>query len=195
MKRLQIHCLSIFLMLVCLTACVSPMRKAQKKPAPASTPQTETKELIEAKPKSVNPPIPVEQTRVAPPPLADKPVAAEPVNVLRSLARTPKEYRIDAAKHIYQKFPNQIYSGKLPPLLKAVAVLDVVIGPNGQVQELIWARPPSHVPEVMHAIENMVRQAGPFPVPVNLRKVIYTETWLWHSTNRFQLDTLTEGQH
>ncbi len=68
MKRSQIHCLSIFLMLVYLTACVSPMRKAQKKPAPASMPQTETKELIEAKPKSVNSPIPVEQTRVAPPP-------------------------------------------------------------------------------------------------------------------------------
>jgi len=195
MKRSQIHCLSIGLMFVCLTACVSPMRKAQKTPAPSLPTKTEPQEPVEAKPKSVNPTPTFEQPRAPAPPLADKPLAAEPVNVLRSLALTPKEYRIDAAKHIYQKFPNQIYSGKLPPLLKAVAVLDVVIGPNGQVQELIWARPPSHVPEVMHAIENMVRQAGPFPVPVNLRKVIYTETWLWHSTNRFQLDTLTEGQH
>ena len=181
-------------MLVCLTACVSPLRKAQKNPAPSSPTKAEPPEPVAAKPSSVTPPIPADQTRVAPPLLAAKPVATEPVIVSRSLARTPKEYRKDAAKHIYQKFPNQIYSGKLPPLLKAVAVLDVVIGPDGQVQELVWARPPTHVPEVMNAIENMVRKAGPFPAPVNLRKVIYTETWLWHSSNRFQLDTLTEGQ-
>jgi protein TonB len=24
--------------------------------------------------------------------------------------------------------------------------------------------------------------------------VTYTDTWLWHSSGRFQLDTLTEGQ-
>jgi hypothetical protein len=29
---------------------------------------------------------------------------------------------------------------------------------------------------------------------VNLRKVTYTETWLWHKDGQFQLDTLTEGQ-
>ncbi|MCC2635699.1 MAG: hypothetical protein K0S48_3585, partial [Ramlibacter sp.] len=25
-------------------------------------------------------------------------------------------------------------------------------------------------------------------------KVVYTDTWLWHKSGRFQLDTLTEGQ-
>jgi protein TonB len=25
-------------------------------------------------------------------------------------------------------------------------------------------------------------------------KVTYTDVWLWHSSGRFQLDTLTEGQ-
>jgi hypothetical protein len=25
-------------------------------------------------------------------------------------------------------------------------------------------------------------------------KVTYTDTWLWHSSGHFQLDTLTEGQ-
>jgi periplasmic protein TonB len=24
--------------------------------------------------------------------------------------------------------------------------------------------------------------------------VVYTDTWLWHKSGRFQLDTLTEGQ-
>jgi len=25
-------------------------------------------------------------------------------------------------------------------------------------------------------------------------RVTYTDTWLWHKSGRFQLDTLTEGQ-
>lgn len=27
-----------------------------------------------------------------------------------------------------------------------------------------------------------------------LGRVTYTDTWLWHKSGRFQLDTLTEGQ-
>jgi hypothetical protein len=41
----------------------------------------------------------------------------------------------------------------------------------------------------------MVRAAAPFPVPVHMGGVIYTDIWLWDKSGRFQLDTLTEGQH
>ena len=195
MNRFPLQSVCTGLMLLCLSACVSPLQKAQKA-TPATTAQTKA-----APPQSVEPPQApvkpapaVEQTRAISSPPTDKPAAAEPVNAVRSFARDAKEYRRDAAKHIYQKFPHKIYTGKLPPMLKAVGVLDVVIGPDGRVQEMIWSRPPSHVPEVMADIENMIRSAGPFPAPIHMRKVVYTETWLWHASNRFQLDTLTEGQ-
>jgi hypothetical protein len=55
-------------------------------------------------------------------------------------------------------------------------------------------RAPAHAPEVMAEIERTVRQAAPYPVAVNLGHVTYTDTWLWHKSGRFQLDTLTEGQ-
>lgn len=196
MNRFPLQSVWTGLMLLCLSACVSPFQKAQKA-APANTAQTKAlpAQAVEPQQAQVKPAPAAEQSRansaVQPP---DKYAAAEPANVARSFARDAKEYRKDAAQHIYQKFPHKIYTGKLPPLLKAVAVLDVVIGPDGRVQEMIWSRPPSHVPEVMADIENMVRSAGPFPAPVHMRKVVYTETWLWHSSNRFQLDTLTEGQ-
>ena len=196
MHRFPLQSVCAGLMLLYLSACVSPLHKAQKA-TPATTTQTkaEPAQAVEPKQAPVKPAPAVEQARaVSPAPLADKQAVAEPVNAVRSFARDAKEYRRDAAKHIYQKFPHKIYTGKLPPLLKAVAVLDVVIGPDGRVQEMIWSRPPSHVPEVMADIENMVRNAGPFPAPVHMRKVVYTETWLWHASNRFQLDTLTEGQ-
>jgi hypothetical protein len=196
MNRFPLQSVWTGLMLLCLSACVSSLQRAQKA-APATTAQTkaEPTQAVEPKQAPVKPAPIVEQTRaISPTPPADKLAAAEPASPVRSFARDAKEYRKDAAKHIYQKFPHKIYTGKLPPLLKAVAVLDVVIGPDGRVQEMIWSRPPSHVPEVMADIENMVRNAGPFPAPVHMRKVVYTETWLWHASNRFQLDTLTEGQ-
>jgi hypothetical protein len=196
MNRFPLQSVWTGLMLLCLSACVSPFHKAQKT-APANTAQTKAipSQAVEPQQATVKPAPAVEQARtISPPSTADKLAAAEPANPVRSFARDAKEYRKDAAKHIYQKFPHKIYTGKLPPMLKAVAVLDVVIGPDGRVQEMIWSRPPTHVPEVMADIENMVRSAGPFPAPVHMRRVVYTETWLWHASNRFQLDSLTEGQ-
>ncbi len=111
-----------------------------------------------------------------------------------SLATNPKAYRQDAAKHLYRVYANRIYKGKLPPMLKAIGVVDVLIGPQGQVLDIHWVRPPRQGPGLIADIENMIRRAAPYPAPVNLRKLIYTETWLWHASGRFQLDTLSEGQ-
>ena len=37
--------------------------------------------------------------------------------------------------------------------------------------------------------------AAPYPAPMKLGSVTYTETWLWHKSGRWQLHTLTEGQN
>lgn len=111
-----------------------------------------------------------------------------------SVATTPKAYRADAAKHLYSKVPDKIYKGRMPPLLYAVGVLDVEVDGRGKVDRVTWVRAPTQAPEVMAEIERMVRAASPFPVPVKMGRVIYTDVWLWHRSGRFQLDTLTEGQ-
>lgn len=113
---------------------------------------------------------------------------------LASAARTAREYRRDAARHLYQHQSERIYKGRLPPLLYAVGVLDVDIDRSGHVQSIRWMRAPRHAPEVMAEIEKMVRSAAPYPVAQHLGKVTYTDVWLWHKSGRFQLDTLTEGQ-
>ena len=118
----------------------------------------------------------------------------EPVNPIQSAARDLKTYRQDAARHLYKTHGEKIYRGKLPSMLMAVGVVNVVVGPQGQVQDIVWSRAPDHVPEVKREIETLIKQAGPFPAPVHLRNVVYTETWLWHKSGKFQLDTLTEGQ-
>ena len=129
---------------------------------------------------------------VTPQPTASTPVPAPIGNF--SQARTAKDYRQDAARHLYAREGDKVFKGRLPPMLYAVGVLHVDIDKRGQVQALQWQRAPRHAPEVMAEIEKMVRAAAPYPAPQHMAKVTYTDVWLWHKSGRFQLDTLTEGQ-
>jgi hypothetical protein len=147
---------------------------------------------------SAPPPAPPEAA--APPVVAPEPppppvVVEEPVtNPRLSQAATPRAYRKDAAGHLYGLHGDRIYKGRMPPLLYAVGVLQVEVDKHGRVQGVSWMRAPKHAPEVMAEIEKMVRAAAPYPAPARLGRVTYTDTWLWHKSGRFQLDTLTEGQ-
>ncbi|PUE11828.1 hypothetical protein B9Z51_02275 [Limnohabitans sp. T6-5] len=111
-----------------------------------------------------------------------------------SIAHSAKEYRVDAASHLYGLNKQRIYKGRLPPMLMAVGVLDVDIDHQGKVKALKWKRAPNHAPQVMAEIERLVKAAAPYPTPRNLSQVTYTDVWLWHQSGQFQLDTLTEGQ-
>ncbi|WP_404826433.1 hypothetical protein [Diaphorobacter aerolatus] len=136
-------------------------------------------------------PIPKPAPRKPAPKPAPKP---KPVPDNASQATTPRAYRRDAARHIYSKNAARIYKGKLQPLLYAIGVLQVSIDKNGEVRSLSWMRAPNHAPEVIQEIERTVRAAAPYPVPANMDGVVYTDTWLWDKSGKFQLDTLTEGQ-
>lgn len=135
-------------------------------------------------------PPPVVQAPEPPPP----PVVQEPTPARVSEAATPRAYRRDAAGHLYGLHGDRIYKGRMPPLLYAVGVLQVDVDRQGLVKEVSWMRAPKHAPEVMAEIEKMVRAAAPYPAPTRMGRVTYTDTWLWHKSGRFQLDTLTEGQ-
>jgi hypothetical protein len=128
------------------------------------------------------------------PPVVVAPPPPAPLTGKISNAQTPRDYRRDAAAHLYEKNVGRIYAGKLPPLLYAVGVLQVDVDGRGNVTAIRWMRAPTQAPEVMADIERSVRSAAPFPAPVKMGHVTYTDTWLWHKSGRFQLDTLTEGQ-
>ena len=134
-------------------------------------------------------PVPVAPVVIAPP---AAPAVVVPTYI--SQAGTPRDYRRDAATHLYERLRERIFKGKMPPLLHAVGVLQVDIDHQGAVTDVRWMRAPQHVPAVMAEIERTVRAAAPYPAPVRMGKVTYTDTWLWHKTGRFQLDTLSEGQ-
>lgn len=139
------------------------------------------------------------QAAVTPAPAPAPAVIAQaqpaPAMVIKtSQAPNARAYRADAAQHIYGQNSERIWKGRMPPLLYAIGVLQVEVDGSGHVRNLNWMRAPKHAPEVIAEIEKTVRQAAPFPVPARMGKVVYTDTWLWHKSGRFQLDTLTEGQ-
>ena len=111
-----------------------------------------------------------------------------------SSAASARDYRRDAARHVYDANKDRIYDGKLPPMLYAVGTLEVNLDANGKVVSMNWMRAPKHAPEVIKEIERTVLKASPFPAATKLGKVTWTDTWLWDKGGHFQLDTLSEGQ-
>ncbi|MEY4884201.1 MAG: hypothetical protein RIS34_2055 [Pseudomonadota bacterium] len=144
----------------------------------------------------INPPVAPPPPAAQPAPTAAAVIPGPPASpiAMASNAATPRDYRRDAASHLYRQNQDRIYKGKMQPQLYAVGVLNVDIDGRGQVVSISWLRTPTHAPEVMADVTRMVRQAAPYPAPVRMGKVTYTETWLWDKSGRFQLDTLTEGQ-
>jgi len=126
--------------------------------------------------------------------IPESPAVSRTAPVHQSLARNAKDYRKDAASHLYAQHRERVFKGRLPPMLEAVGVVHVEIDQRGGVKAVNWQRAPRHAPQVMREIERMVRAAAPYPAPVHMSQVTYTDVWLWHRSGRFQLDTLTEGQ-
>lgn len=126
-------------------------------------------------------------TSHAAPPLA-------PAGLKASNAVDAKAYRRDGAAHIYEAYAHRIYRGKLPPLIHAVVVVETELDAEGRVVDVNMVRVPTHAPDVVAAVRDMIRQVSPLPAPVRMGGVKYTDIWLVDKSGRFQLDTLTEGQ-
>lgn len=168
-----------------ITACTTPM-PPDKPIAPAPATSMPTAPTVPTAPSM--PSMPSLPSVVTPEPAAQG-------SARSSSASTPRAYRADGAAHLYGLNAERIYKGKLPPMLYAVGVLNIEIDSVGRVTKLDWIRKPHHAPEVVAEIERTVRNAAPFPAPARMGKVVYTDTWLWHASGKFQLDTLTEGQN
>ena len=168
------------LLVVLLAGCQSVVLTEPVAP-PAEAPPPEP-EITPPEPPPPPPP---------PPPPVEEPA---PLPEFRSAAPTPFAYRRDAAEHIYRTYPTRIYKGRLPPLIASVAVVDLHINSVGEVVKVEWVRAPRHLPQIMTDIEQLARGAAPYPAPVAMAGVIYTEVWLYDKTGLFQLATLTEGQ-
>ncbi len=128
------------------------------------------------------------QFSMVPTPLTPEPPRA-------SEAEIEKEYRIDAARHLYAAYPMRVYRGKVPPLIYSVMVVETEIDASGTIKDIKVVRKPA-ANEVTPWVTAMIRRAAPFPAPARMKDatVKYLDIWLVDKSGLFQVDTLTEGQ-
>ena len=175
--------------LICLVPCLLLGACASRVPvAPVAAPAAPV--VAMAEPVSAETPGPVAVP--AAPVAAAATAAAAALKV--SHASDPKAYRVDGARHLYATYPDRIYKGKLPPLMHAVVITEVEVDAAGNVRDIKMVRVPSHAPEVVVKVREMIRAASPLPAPQRMNGTRYTDIWLVDKSGRWQLDTLTEGQ-
>jgi len=106
-----------------------------------------------------------------------------------------REFRVDAARHLYGCFPKRIYKGVLPPMLYGVMMVETELDAGGAVLSISVVRKPA-ADEVAPWILAMIRRASPFPAPAGMEggTVKYTETYFVDKSGQFQAYSLTEGQ-
>jgi protein TonB len=112
-------------------------------------------------------------------------------------------YKTAVAQHVASKNPDQAVSGKLPPMLPAIVVLDVTVDKNGDLRNVSVRRGP-HDPDTSREASQVavasMRRSEPLPRPVNLLAnnsdtMTYSETFLFvDSQYHFQLRSLAPPQ-
>jgi hypothetical protein len=114
--------------------------------------------------------------------------------VVAAAAEVAKPYRDIGARHLYNAYGERIYKGQLPPLLYAIAIIEVEVDENGRVVSAVVTREPAFAKEVGPWAVGLIHSASPFPKPSTGGRTRFHEVWLVDQSYTFQLHTLTEGQ-
>ena len=106
-----------------------------------------------------------------------------------------KEFRVDAARHLYACYPMRIYRGKMPPLLYGVMMVETELDATGNVVNILVVRKPA-ADEVAPWVMAMIRRAAPYPAPAKMEGGVakFTEVFFVDKSGLFQTMSLTEGQ-
>jgi protein TonB len=111
-----------------------------------------------------------------------------------SAATSAAQYRVDAARHVYARYPQQVLQGKVPAHVYAIVVTETYVDAQGRVLAVRVLRQPSSAREVTPWVVAMIRRAAPMPPLQRMKRARYVETWLVDRSGQFQLRALTEGQ-
>jgi periplasmic protein TonB len=114
-----------------------------------------------------------------------------------SMATSARDYRLDAARHLYA-YPSHVLVGMVPPLVYAIVVTETEVDAQGRVLGVRIVRAPAAAKEVTPWVVTLIRKASPWPPPPppppRVGRVRVLETWLVDESGRFQVHILTEGQ-
>jgi hypothetical protein len=106
-------------------------------------------------------------------------------------------YKAEVAQHVVRANPGQTFSGRLPPMLPAIVVVNITVGEDGEVQDVVVQR--SRDPSASEVALASMRRTGKLPRPsyllgANIRALTFSETFLFDDQYRFQLRSLAGPQ-
>jgi protein TonB len=127
-------------------------------------------------------------------PFAQAPQPQRPAQLRSSEASGAADYRLDAARHLYDAYPALVLKGKVRANVYAVMVTETEVDARGKVLSVRVLRKPAEAHEVTPWVVTLIRRASPLPPPLHMKRVRYVETWLVDRSGQFQVRTLTEGQ-
>ena len=134
-----------------------------------------------------------------PPPAAYTPTSTPPrTPAAIQLAASIDAYKSLVAQQIMAANGEYIFSGRLPPMLPAIVVLDLSVGPDGELKSVHVHR--SRDSDASAAALAAVRRVPVFFPPAahlmrrHARTFDFSETFLFNDQYRFQLRTLSGPQ-
>lgn len=106
-------------------------------------------------------------------------------------------YKTQVAHHVMQHNPQQTFSGRLPPMLPAIVVVNVTVDKDGELKDVEVQR--SRDPDASRVAVDSMKRSGPLPKPVSLlannaESLTFSETFLFNDQYRFQLRSVAGPQ-
>ena len=112
-------------------------------------------------------------------------------------SRTLDAYKAEVAQHVMRQNAHQTFSGRLPPLLPAIVVLNITVRDDGELEDVEVQR--ARNDNAARVAVASMRRSGRLPRPTpmlagNMRKLTFSETFLFDDQYRFQLRSLAGPQ-
>jgi periplasmic protein TonB len=105
-------------------------------------------------------------------------------------------YKTQVAHRVMERNPGQTFSGRLPPMLPAIVVLNITVDKNGELKAVEVQR--SRDSNASRVAVDSMRRSEPLPKPENLlansEAVTFSETFLFNDQYRFQLRSVAGPQ-
>ena len=106
-------------------------------------------------------------------------------------------YKAEVAQHVMRQNADQTFSGRLPPLLPAIVVLNITVRDDGELEDVVVQR--ARNDNAARVAVDSMRRSGRLPRPTpllagNMRRLTFSETFLFDHQYRFQLRSLAGPQ-
>src|SRR5882762_8581463 len=88
----------------------------------------------------------------------DLPAPPQSHPAIASAADDAAGYRVDAARHVYDSYPQCVLQGRLPPVVHAVVLVELSVGKDGQLRDVRFLRVPPEMPNAPNIILDMIQR-------------------------------------